>query len=111
MSTEKRIGKIYSIKFGKGGYQEACLGVTVDLRSENGWGVEDFNGTWGGAPSPGAQWTVEDQTKRWGEMVRWIADLLKKSKKESIDQLKGVPVEVEFEGMKLKSWRILEEVL
>jgi hypothetical protein len=29
----------------------------------------------------------------------------------SIDKLVGVPIEAEFDGMELKNWRILTEVL
>lgn len=112
MSTEKKIGKIKSISFGMGGYQDACLGVSVSLGSEKEcWGVGDFRGTWADGPSQYAKWTVEDQSKTWAEMVRWVAGLLKSAKVSSLDKLKGIPVEVEFEGLSLKSWRILEEVL
>lgn len=33
----KKLGKIKSIEFGLGGYQEACIGLSVSLIGE-GWG-------------------------------------------------------------------------
>ncbi len=45
------------------------------------------------------------------EIVRYISDLLDKAKVSDIYQLKGIPVEAEFEKNSLKNWRILTEVL
>ena len=109
---EKRIGKIQTISFGLGGYQDACLGISLQLGSEKqSWGVGDFKGTWAMKPSESAQWTTEDQTRIWGEMCRWVAELLESAKVASLDKLVGIPVEIVFDGMKLKSWRILEEAI
>lgn len=39
MSLETKIGKIKSIKFGKGGYDDAMIGLTIHLGSDKGsWG-------------------------------------------------------------------------
>jgi hypothetical protein len=43
--------------------------------------------------------------------MRYVSSLLKDAKVNSVDQLKGKPVEVTFDGNMLKSWRILTEVL
>ena len=46
-NQEKKLGKIQSVSFGLGGYQEAMLGLSVTLHSEKDhWGVADFKGTW-----------------------------------------------------------------
>lgn len=103
------LGKIQSICFGYGGYQGAMLGVSVTLGGA-GWGVSDHRGTWA-ERSEFAKWTVEDQMKIWADVCVWVRDLLKDAKVQSLDQLKGIPVEVTFEGNVLKSWRILKEVL
>jgi len=109
---EKKIGKIQKVNFGLGGYQDACLGVSLQLGSDKmSWGVGDFKGTWAMKQTTNCKWTEEDQTRIWGEMCRWVADLLSLAKVDSIDKLVGIPVEIEFEGMRLKSWRILEEVI
>jgi hypothetical protein len=44
-------------------------------------------------------------------MVKKVNKLLKDAKVTSIDQLKGKPIEIINEGLTLKSWRILTEVL
>lgn len=105
----KELGKIRNISFGYGGYQDAMLGVSVTLVAD-GWGVGDYRGTWA-ERSEYAKWTVEDQMRIFAETCIWIRDLLKAAKVQTIDQLKGIPVEVTFEGNVLQSWRILTEVL
>ncbi len=40
-----------------------------------------------------------------------INKLLEDSKKTKVRDLTGIPVECSFDGMMLKSWRILTEVL
>ena len=110
--NEKRIGKIQKVNFGLGGYQDACLGISFQLGSDKqGWGVGDFKGTWAHKPNKHCKWNEDDQTKAWGEMCRWIAELLSSAKVSSIEKLVGKPIEIEFEGMTLKSWRILEEAV
>jgi hypothetical protein len=43
--------------------------------------------------------------------MRYISDLLHDAKVDSVEKLKGVPVEILFEGNTLKEWRIFTEVL
>lgn len=57
------------------------------------------------------QWTEEDRSKSIDESVRFVSKLLKRAKVGSVDKLKGIPVEVTFDGNMLKEWRILTEVL
>jgi hypothetical protein len=61
--------------------------------------------------SENTKWTEEDRTKSIDESIRFISKLLKEAKVDSVDKLKNIPVEVTFEGMMLKEWRILTEVL
>lgn len=96
---ETMIGKIESIKLGFGGYQDAMFGVSVTL-SGKGWSVGDFKGTWGHEPDKFCKWTAEDQSKVFAETTL-----------DDIGRLKGKPIEAEFEDGRLKSWRILTEVL
>ena len=110
---EKKLGKIERVTFGHGGYQECMLGISVTLSSE-GWGVGDFKGGWDAElikHTEHCQWTEEDRTKGYDETMRFLSKLLKEAKVSSVDQLKGVPVECIFDGMMLKEWRILTEVL
>lgn len=110
---EKRLGKIESIRFGVGGYQDCQLGVHVTL-GNGSWGVGDSRSVWDPERikcSEHAKWTEEDRDKGMTEVMRYLSTLLKDAKVDSVDQLKGKPVEVTFEGNLLKEWRILTEVL
>lgn len=108
----KSIGKIRSIQFGLGGYQDAMIGFTVDLGSDKEcWGVGDFKGAWASKRSDSCKWTEEDRMAELGKACMWINGLLNDAKVESLDDLCGKPVEVTFENNTLKSWRILTEVI
>lgn len=106
----KELGKIQRFEIGMGGYDEAMFGMSVTLGGQ-GWGVGDFDGTWSHKPDHNHKWTVEDQSKVWSDMCRRVLDLMKKAKVKTTAEMVGIPVEVTFEGNKLSSWRILEEVL
>lgn len=107
---KKELGKITNVSFGRGGYQDAMLGINFSLEG-SGWGVCDYWGFWEGDPDKYHEWTLGDQTKYWGEMVRKIGKLLADAKRSDVSSLAGVPIEVTFNGVTLQSWRILTEVL
>ena len=110
---EKRLGKIESVRFGLGGYQDACLGLSVTLGTK-GWVVGDFKGSWDAESikrTESTKWTEEERSKGYDETMRYLSKLLKDAKVDSVDKLKGVPVEVTFDGNTLKEWRILTEVI
>jgi hypothetical protein len=97
---EKKLGKITSVKFGLGGYQDAMLGLSVGL-GDGSWGVGDFKGMWDAESvkrSDYTKWTEEDRSKGYDETMRYLSTLLKDA-------------EVTFDGVMLKEWRILTEVL
>ena len=106
----KEFGKITRVYVGMGGYQGVQFGIWF-LFEGKGWGCGDGRGFWSFPPSSGAKWTVEDQTKAFGEMSHYIIGLLEQAKKTKVEDLKDIPVECTFEGTRLASWRILEEVL
>ena len=108
----KELGKIQDIYFGIGGYQDACIGLNITLGGE-GWGVGDNKVAWDAnmISSKGAKWTEQDRDKQYAEIMRYISDLLSQAKVNKVEKLKGIPVEVTFEGNLLKEWRILKEVL
>lgn len=112
MSIRKEIGKITSATFGIGGYQDAMMGLSIGLGSK-GWGVSDFKGFWGPSieVTKNSQWKESDRSKYYADTVRFVADVLTKAKKDDVSNLVGTPVEVEFDGNMLKSWRVLEEAL
>ena len=110
---EKKLGKIESVRFGHGGYQDACIGLSVTL-GDGGWGVGDFKGGWDPEMikrSENTKWTEEERNENLVDLMRFVSKLLKEAKVDSVDKLKNIPVEVTFEGMMLKEWRILTEVL
>lgn len=110
---EKRLGKITSVRFGHGGYQDAMLGLSVSL-GDGSWGVGDFKGTWDAESikrSEYTKWTEEDRSTGYDETMRFVSKLLKEAKVDTIDKLKDIPVEVTFDGNLLKEWRILTEVI
>jgi len=113
MSSNKELGKIEKAYFGYGGYQDMQFGLTVVL-SFDGKGCVDFiEGGWSEDiwVDQYTKWTEKDRQIQRAEMVKKINKLLKDAKVKTIDELKGKPIEVINEGLKLKSWRILTEVL
>ncbi len=110
---EKRLGKIESVRFGIGGYQDAMIGLHVTL-GNNSWGLADGRSSWDAETikwSERCKWTEEDRDRQYAEILRYVSKLLKDAKVNSVDKLKGIPVEVTFDGNMLKEWRILTEVL
>ncbi len=110
---EKKLGKIESVRFGHGGYQDACIGLSVTL-GNGSWGVGDFKGAWDPEKikrSEHTKWTEKERSENLVDLMWFVSKLLKEAKVDSVDKLKNIPVEVTFDGMMLKEWRILTEVL
>jgi hypothetical protein len=110
---EKRLGKIESVSFGLGGYQGEMLGLHVTL-GNGSWGVGASKCNWDAEQIKWAEntkWSEEDRDGWYSEIMRYVSNLLKDAKVDSVDKLKGKPVEVTFDGTTLKEWRILTEVL
>jgi hypothetical protein len=111
--VEKRLGKLKNVKFGLVGYQDACLGISVNI-SGSGWGCGDSKSYWDKnliKCTDNCKWTEKDRANNYADIMIYISELLKDAKVSSIDKLNGIPVEAEFDGMQLKSWRILTEVI
>lgn len=109
----KELGKIKSVKFGHGGYQDACIGIHFSLGGE-GWGVNTDKSAWDAniiKHDGHCQWTERDRDKQYSEIMRYISGLLHEAKVNTVAKLEGIPIEAEFDGMSLKSWRILKEVI
>ena len=113
MSIEKALGKISNIRFGLGGYNDATLGLHIGFEFGAGgcghsmsfWDYELIECT------DSCQWTEEDRTAQVVTVMVALSSLLKKAKVRSVDDLKGIPVEVTLDGNSFKDFRILEEVL
>ena len=113
MSTEKRIGKITHATFGLGGYQGATIGLHLQFGSRE-WGVGASHSAWDPATvecGKHCKWTEADRSKQLSEVCRKVSEILFKAKANSVSDLVGKPVEVEFDAMTLKSWRIVEEAI
>lgn len=110
MQSSAQLGKIKSVEFGFGGYQDAQFGITFTLGGD-GWGVGDFVGFWSSDPSPSARWTVQDQDASFAKTSRKIIELLRDAKVKNVNKLVGIPVVCMIEGTFLKEWRVLKEVL
>ena len=109
LKIEKQLGKITSVRFGIGGYQDAMIGFEFNMDLTGG-SIYDFKGSWKNRPDS-ANYSEAERIEKLGQIVDEIKDLMRKSKVNSFDELAGKPVEVTFEGHKWVSWRILEEVL
>lgn len=110
---DKLLGKIDSVRFGLGGYQDSMLGLHISFVG-TGWGVCTSDSTWDYETvecSKYAKWTEEDRTELMVKTLKNVSKYLKEAKVSSVDKLKGIPVEVTFENNTIKSWRILTEVL
>lgn len=107
----KELGKIQRFEIGLGGYDDAMFGLSVTLGGKDGWGVQDFSGTWTREPDERCKWTREDQTENWANVCRQVIKLMQQAKVKTTTEMIGIPVEVIFEGNRLSSWRVLEEVL
>jgi len=98
---DRVLGKIDRAEVGFGGYQEAMFGLAIGFSS--GTTVcGDFLGAWPKEnPEPG----------QWDPFGKKIIELLRDAKVDAVSKLVGKPVEIFFDGLSLKTWRILTEVL
>lgn len=117
MSEVKELGKIKSVKFGIGGYQDAMFGAFFCFELGGGSsGICDGGGhaTW--SPSmikcdSYSKWTEEDRDKTFAETCRYLDNLLSEAKVSNVYDLEGKPVEVTIVDGTFKSWRLLTEVI
>jgi hypothetical protein len=112
MSIKKELGKIKSVFVGHGGYQDVQLGITFIFEGE-GFGIGDFRGFWDVSieSDKNTKWTEKDRDAAYAKTMRFISKVLTDAKVANVAELKNKPVEVTIEDMRLKSWRILTEVL
>ena len=107
----KKIGKILSVRFGMGGYQDAQFGISFTLGGDH-WSVSDFVGVWAGELPNNAHWTEKERMRTLGAMCLNIANQLLVCKKMDVYELINTPVEVTFDSNeRLFKWRILKEAL
>ena len=113
IKIEKRLGKLSNVRLGLGGYQEACIGLSVTIEGD-GWGVGDNKTAWDAnliKHTDRCKWSEADRDGEYVVIMRYLSDLLAAAKVNSVEKLNGIPVEAEFDGKLLKGWRVLTEVL
>lgn len=108
---EKHLGKIASVRLGKGGYQDAMFGFTFQLRFDKNSGIGDFWGFWNSEPDNYAKWSNEERLAHQSKCFERFRILMNEANANDIRELEGKPIEVTIDDMRLHSWRILEEVL
>ncbi len=117
--TTKVLGKIDSARFGYGGYQEVMFGLDLGFTHDECLHVGSFIGFWSPSTTKRTEYAKWSEQERRDEILRAALKLdetLHLAKKRHVGELVGVPVELEFEGegllgSRLKSWRVLTEVL
>lgn len=112
---EKVLGKIKSITFGIGGYNDAMLGYDIEFSLDGGSrgtfisnGFFDFNRV---KHTEHCKWSLQDREDAAVIMLKDLSDILAKAKVLTVDKLVNIPVEVSIDRNSIKSWRVLEEVL
>lgn len=109
--TEKVLGKISSVQFGLGGYQDAMLGLSISFDMK-GSGVATFvSGGWILERTERTKWTEEDRVRQQSELCTKIISILRQANVNDVYKLRGMPVEITLESNSLVDWRILTEVL
>jgi hypothetical protein len=109
----KELGKIEHVSFGIGGRDDCMFGITITLAS-GGSKVMHFNGFWDYNRiecTAYTEWTEQYRDERFSKMTKYISNLLNDAKATTVEQLKDTSVEMEFDGNRLKGFRILTEVL
>jgi hypothetical protein len=111
---KKELGKIQSVDFGLCGYQGACIGISLSFKFDDCGGVATDKSFWDAntvSVTEGSQWNEKTRDEKYAEIMRYVSKLLDDANVSSVNDLKGIPVELEFDGMVLKDWRILTEVI
>lgn len=113
IETQKQLGKIEKVSFGFGGYQESMFGVSFTFAFD-GCGVGDFiSGGWcrNIKITKNTKWTEEERSQQRVDMCNRLEKIMSDAKVNDVYKLVGKPVEIIMDGMVMKSWRILTEVL
>jgi hypothetical protein len=108
--VRKELGKISKARWGAGGYQDACIGLTLEF-SMKGSSVGEFLGGWMIERSDHCKWTEADRLQEIGKAGMKVAEILEAIHGNDVNDIVGTPVEVTFDGNRLHSWRLLTEVL
>ena len=110
----KHLGKIDSVNFGIGGYQDTMLGIFLCFSFDNHSFVCTSKAFWDSNRiecTKHSKWSEEDRLNKYAEIMKYISDLLLDAKVSKLHELKNIPVEIKMDGNEFYSFRILKEVL
>lgn len=108
---KKKLGKISHARWGKGGYQDAMVGLSLTFDMKGGTSVGTFLGAWATQRREDCKWSENDRLIEIGKAGMKVAEMLEKIDGTDVNDLIGTPVEVILDGNMLTDWRLLEEVL
>lgn len=96
--------------------EDGKLGLLINFSLDGGKsGITDFtkwNWSYSGVtPGEYHKWTEEDRAKQANETMKFIDKIMDEAKKDSLQKMRYVPVEVTLENNMFKSFRVLTEVL
>lgn len=114
MSLTKHLGKITSVNFGLGGYQESMLGLHICFTLEDNSYICTDKCTWDFATiehTKHSKWTEQSRMDKYADIMCFVSKILNYAKVRHISELKNVPVEIVLDGTSLHNWRVLQEVL
>lgn len=107
---EVKLAKIESAKFGYFQDREFLFGLILGF-SGQGWSV-GCGGRYTISMSKDCKWKSQEERKEWMEKtMQFTYDIIQQAGVDSVEKLKGIPVEVTLENNAFKSFRILTEVL
>lgn len=102
---EKVLGKITKVSFGIGGNQDVCIGLHLTIDTTKGT-VNTSISTWDPemvkCDTKHTHWTEKERNSNLSDILRYVSKLLNEAKVKDVSNLKGVPVEVTFDGNMLK---------
>ena len=110
---KKVLGKISEAVFGLGGYQECQLGLHLAFEI-NRSGIRTSYATWDSEKikhNSNCNWTEEYREDEYIRIFKVVSKLLDYAKVTTVNNLVGIPVEIELDGNTFIDFRILTEVL
>jgi hypothetical protein len=120
MAEHKELGKVRSVHFGYGGYQDVQVVFRIEIGGKDWGSCLEYEGGWGHVsegellkPNSSYKWSHADRVKGIGEAAWKAFELVREAGVKSFKDLVDIPIEATFDGPfgKLKSVRVLKEVL
>lgn len=106
--TEKRLGKIDSVKFGFVPDYPFLFGLILSFKLGNRSGI---GCSYTVNISDACKWSPDERSKGIEKTIDKIVEIMKDAQVNYVTQLQDVPVEVTIENNTFKDFRILTEVL